>query len=208
VSAITELGASTKLQPGALQDKNSLANLLSSQNQPALSSNGLVYTMGRNGEVQAVNAAGNQIPINAQDLIGQISSQISNRSGELKNISTISFQLVPENLGRMTIQVSLVDQSVSARILVTNPDVKDALQQHMVDLKTSLNQAGLQIDQLQVQVQGGGASLLTQYYQFQQEGYGSGLPFSGGADSMGTTSENEPALAPLSLRKSLVDLLA
>jgi flagellar hook-length control protein FliK len=107
----------------------------------------------------------------------------------------------------MTIQVSLVDQSVSARILVTNPDVKDALQQHLVDLKTSLNQAGLQIDQLQVQVQGGGASLLSQYYQFQQEGYGSSLPTFGSTET-GNLSENEAVSGPLSVRKSLVNLLA
>jgi flagellar hook-length control protein FliK len=215
VSAVTPQAVATPANLGAYenskstgnQEKNLLTDLMSSQGQSALSSNGLVYTMGRNGEVQAVNAAGNPIPINAQDLISQISSQVSSKSAELRNISTINFQLVPENLGRMTIQVSLVDQSVSARILVTNPDVREALQQHMVDLKTALNQAGLQIDQLQVQVQGGGASLLAQYYQFQQEGYGAGLSFTGEAGSAGM-GENEAVSGPFSVRKSLVNLLA
>jgi len=71
-----------------------------------------------------------------------------------------------------------------------------------------LNQAGLQIDQLQVQVQGGGASLLAQYYQFQQEGYGSSLPSFGTATDTGNTGENEAVSGPLSVRKSLVNLLA
>jgi len=65
-----------------------------------------------------------------------------------------------------------VDQLVTAKILVTHADVREALQNNLVELKTSLYQAGLQIDQLQVQVQGGGAGLLAQYYQFQQEGNG------------------------------------
>jgi flagellar hook-length control protein FliK len=78
--------------------------------------------------------------------------------------------LVPEGLGKVTVQVALIDQAVSARIVVSNPEVREILQHHMVDLKSALSQAGLQIDQLQVQVQGGGASLLAQYYQYQQEG--------------------------------------
>jgi hypothetical protein len=207
VTAVSTLGETEKVQSVSLQDKNSFADQLSTQNPTNPSASGVFYTLGKNGEVQAVNPAGNQIPVNAQDLISQISNQVSTKSGELKSVSTINFQLVPENLGRMTIQVSLVDQSVSARILVTNPDVKDALQQHLVDLKTSLNQAGLQIDQLQVQVQGGGASLLSQYYQFQQEGYGSSLPTFGSTE-MGNLGENEAVSGPLSVRKSLVNLLA
>ena len=207
VTAVSTLGETEKVQSVSLQDKNSFADQLSTQNPTNPLASGVFYTLGKNGEVQAVNPAGNQIPVNAQDLISQISNQVSTKSGELKSVSTINFQLVPENLGRMTIQVSLVDQSVSARILVTNPDVKDALQQHLVDLKTSLNQAGLQIDQLQVQVQGGGASLLSQYYQFQQEGYGSSLPTFGSTET-GNLSENEAVSGPLSVRKSLVNLLA
>ncbi len=208
VSAVTNVGASENLKPIGAQEKSPLTDLMSSQNQPALASNGVVYTLGKNGELQSINPAGNQVPVNVQDLIRQISNQISGKTGDLKATSTISFQLSPENLGRMTIQVSMADQSVSARILVTNSDVRDALQQHLVDLKTSLSQSGLQIDQLQVQVQGGGASLLAQYYQYQQEGYGASLPFMGDTSSTEIAGENEANLAPLSLRKSLVNLLA
>jgi flagellar hook-length control protein FliK len=108
----------------------------------------------------------------------------------------------------MTIQVSLVDQTVTARILVTNSDVREVLQQHMVDLKTSLNQAGLQIDQLQVQVQGGGAGLLAQYYQYQQEGYGNSSTSFGAGVSQESTSGNEAVSGPLSTRNNLVNFLA
>jgi len=207
VSAVAGLSESEKLQPVSLQDKNSLADQMSSQTQSAFSTNALVYTLGKNGEMQMINPAGNPVPINAQELIRQLSDQVSSKTGDLKAASSISFQLVPENLGRMTIQISLVDQSVTAKILVTNADVRDTLQQHLVDLKTSLSQSGLQIDQLQVQVQGGGASLLAQYYQFQQEGYGSSSSSSGAADSITGNNENEGVLAPFSTRNSLVDLL-
>jgi flagellar hook-length control protein FliK len=208
VSAVTAMGESAKLNSPSLQDKNSVADQISSQNPPAFTPAGLVYTLGKSGEVQAINQAGNTIPINSQDLINQISGQVTNRAGELKAISSINFQLQPENLGRMNIQVSLVDQTVTARILVTNPDVREVLQQHMVDLKTSLNQAGLHIDQLQVQVQGGGASLLAQYYQYQQEGYGNSTPSYGSDVTQEVVSGNEAVSGPLSTRNNLVNILA
>lgn len=143
-------------------------------------------------------------------LLNQISQQVAAQSEGAKAVSRLSFQLVPESLGRVTVQIALVDQSVSARILVTNPQVRENLQTHMVDLKSALNQAGLQIDQLQVQVQGGGANLLAQYYQYQQEGFGYRLPaspvLSGGEGAI--NPENMGDLASSPVRMSLVDVLA
>jgi flagellar hook-length control protein FliK len=109
----------------------------------------------------------------------------------------------------VTIQIALVDQSVSARIIVSNQDVKDSLQHHMIDLKTALNQSGLQIDQLQVQVQGGSSNLLGQYYQYQQEGFGYRLPASNSPATLDEpkTLENTGVLGDLSVRMSLVDVL-
>jgi len=64
-----------------------------------------------------------------------------------------------------------VDQTVTARILVASPEVREALQHHMVELRTSLNQAGLQIDNLQVHIQGGSGQGLAMYYEYQREGF-------------------------------------
>jgi flagellar hook-length control protein FliK len=126
-----------------------------------------------NSDAQAVTQAAKQSSsTQAENIIQQIVNQVSLGSVQAHSVSHLSFQLVPENLGKITIQVSLVDQLVTAKILVTHADVREALQNNLVELKTSLYQAGLQIDQLQVQVQGGGAGLLAQYYQYQQEGSG------------------------------------
>ena len=143
-------------------------------------------------------------------LLNQISQQVAAQTEGARAVSRLSFQLIPESLGRVTVQIALVDQSVSARILVTNPQVRENLQSHMVDLRSALNQAGLQIDQLQVQVQGGGANLLAQYYQYQQEGFGYRLPASpvipGGEGA--TNPENIGNLDASPVRMSLVDVLA
>lgn|GEM_PF-4666967 len=158
------------------------------------------------------NNSANSLPtgsIDSAQILNQISQQVANQAAEGKNISRLNFQLFPESLGKVTVQIALVDQSVSARIIVSNPDVRDAIQNHMVDLKTALSQAGLQIDQLQVQVQGGGANLLAQYYQYQQEGSsyrGLVAPPSSIVENA-ENPENSGLLAVSSGRLSLVDLL-
>ncbi len=148
--------------------------------------------------------------IDSAQILNQISQQIAAQTADAKTISRLNFQLIPESLGKVTVQIALIDQSVSARIIVTNPDIKEVLQSHMVDLKAALGQAGLQIDQLQVQVQGGGGNLLAQYYQYQQEGSGYRLPVSlspvNGTGSQ--DAENIGDLGPFSTRKSLVNVLA
>jgi hypothetical protein len=113
--------------------------------------------------------------VDPADLVRQIANQVQSQIARTHVVSRLSFQLIPESLGRVTIQVAVVDQTVSARILVAAPEVREALQHHMVELRTSLNQAGLQIDQLQVHVQGGSGQGLAMYYQYQREGFANEL---------------------------------
>ncbi len=110
-------------------------------------------------------------PVDPAQVIQQVAKEVSLQMLRSSTVTRLSFQLVPENMGRVTVQVALVDQTVTARILVTNAEVREVLSGHMIELRTALNQAGLQIDQLQVHVQGGGGNLLGQYYQYQQEGF-------------------------------------
>jgi flagellar hook-length control protein FliK len=141
-------------------------------------------------------------------ILNQVTNQITVHASEARAVSRMSFQLIPESLGRVTIQIALVDQSLSARFIVSNPVVKEALQHHMIELKTALNQSGLQIDQLQVQVQGGGSNLLAQYYQYQQEGFAAGLPGYGPAVGDEANSvENTGVSEVFSSRNTLVDML-
>jgi flagellar hook-length control protein FliK len=136
-----------------------------------VSSSNMVSTSTSTADIQNAAVDSKQMaPSNQPDsLVQQIVNQVSVEISRAHSVSHLSFQLVPENLGKVMIQVALVDQLVTAKILVANSEVREVLQKNLVELKTSLYQAGLQIDQLQVQVQGGGAGLLAQYYQYQQE---------------------------------------
>jgi flagellar hook-length control protein FliK len=145
------------------------------QNLAAAVNAGVTATTDKTGNAfqNTVNTVANSNPngsVDSSQILNQITQQVASQTADAKMVNRLSFQLVPESLGRVTVQVALVDQAISARIMVSNPDVREVLQQHMVDLKAALSQAGLQIDQMQVQVQGGGANLLNQYFQYQQEG--------------------------------------
>ncbi len=165
---------STNLNTAGNSAKDTLTNTTNLQNLAAAVNAGITTNTDKANTFQnTVNTIANNNPngsVDSAQIMNQISQQVASQTADAKMVSRLSFQLVPESLGRVTIQVALVDQSISARIMVSNPDVREVLQQHMVDLKAALSQAGLQIDQMQVQVQGGGSNLLAQYYQYQQEG--------------------------------------
>jgi flagellar hook-length control protein FliK len=169
------LETSTNLNMAGNSAKDTLSDTTDLQNLSAMINSGMAATTDKTGNSfqNTVNTVVNSNPnggVDSAQILNQITQQVAAQTADAKMVSRLSFQLVPESLGRVTVQVALVDQAISARITVSNPDVREVLQQHMVDLKAALSQAGLQIDQMQVNVQGGGAGLLGQYYQYQQEG--------------------------------------
>jgi flagellar hook-length control protein FliK len=153
---------------------------------------------------------GPRFSLDSNQLFNLVSTQLTSQMTQARNVSRLNFQLMPESLGKVTVQMALVDQSLSARIIVSNPEVREAVQAHLVDLRASLAQAGLQIDQLQVQVQGGGANLLAQYYQYQQEGSNYRNPVFTGVSEVGGAEniENSGVLAGSGRSLTLVDYLA
>jgi flagellar hook-length control protein FliK len=208
VNSLTTVAQFSALKQDAFRAQDALAGVDNS-GQSTADSAALAGSGSFAQALQANSPTAQNPPINAAGIIQQFAEQIAQNTSQIHTVSRLSFQLVPESLGKVTIQVALVDQSVSARIIVSNADVKEGLQNHMVDLKAALSQAGLQIDQLQVQIQGGSANLLAQYYQYQQEGssYRSPVEVPGlGAGSLGN-DENTGVLGVLSQRNSLVNLL-
>lgn len=88
--------------------------------------------------------------VDTTDIIRQIvdSMSISNTTEE----SAINLQLTPESLGRMYINVSQKNSEISARIAVSNEAVKEALQTQMVNLKETLNNSGIRVNEVEITV--------------------------------------------------------
>ncbi len=66
--------------------------------------------------------------------------------------TTLEMQLNPENLGKIYLEITAKQGSVSAHIIAQNELVKEALEAQIVELKQNLNQAGVKVDAVEVAV--------------------------------------------------------
>lgn len=67
--------------------------------------------------------------------------------------TTMEMQLNPENLGKLYMEITSKDGMVSARITAQNEAVKEALESQLVELRQSLNQAGVKVEAVEVTVE-------------------------------------------------------
>lgn len=88
--------------------------------------------------------------VDTLDIIRQITERISvtNTAEE----STVEMQLNPENLGKIYINVSARNGEISANIAASNDAVREALEAQLINLRESLNQAGVKVDAVEVTV--------------------------------------------------------
>ncbi len=63
---------------------------------------------------------------------------------------TISFQLTPENLGKVNLTIDLVDNSITTKIEVENEQVKQFIQSNIEQLKTNLQSSGIQLNNVNI----------------------------------------------------------
>ena len=68
--------------------------------------------------------------------------------------TTMEMQLNPEHLGKIYLEITSKDGTVSAHLTAQNEVVKEALESQIADLKQNLNQAGVKVDAVEVTVGG------------------------------------------------------
>ena len=66
--------------------------------------------------------------------------------------TSIEMQLNPESLGKVYVNLSSKEGTVSAQIYTANETVKEALEMQVLTLKENLNQAGVKVDAVEVSV--------------------------------------------------------
>jgi flagellar hook-length control protein FliK len=143
----TSHGFEQELAQRAPSDSTVLTNLLSAPATPNLTSQG-------QNAVQAPPGPAGQFDANA--VLEQLLQGISIRTLQ-QGTSEIRLQLQPENLGPLTIRLSVSGTQVSANIVAQSVDVKNALVSNHQDLARSLSQAGLTLSGFSVDVSGGDA---------------------------------------------------
>jgi flagellar hook-length control protein FliK len=65
----------------------------------------------------------------------------------------MEFQLNPEHLGKLTIQIASKDGIVSAQITAQNLAVKEVIESQIVQLRDNMNNQGLKVDAVEVTVE-------------------------------------------------------
>ena len=91
------------------------------------------------------------VKIDTMDIIRQIAERVS-ISGTTSEDSTIEMQLNPENLGKIYINVTERNSEITARIAVSNEAVKEALETQMVELRETLNNSGIKVNDVEVTI--------------------------------------------------------
>lgn len=83
--------------------------------------------------------------INKNQILEEISNYINNG-----NKQSITFQLSPENLGKLTLSIDFVENKLNAKIEVENDQIKQFIQSNIEQLKNSLQSSGIQLNDVNV----------------------------------------------------------
>lgn len=114
------------------------------------------------------------------------------------NVSTVRLHLVPQELGDVSVKLSVDGTSVSAQVTAQTTAAHDALVAGQAQLQRSLADAGLKLTSFNVDLAGGFASFQQQQQQqSSQQGQSNGRTPLGGVDTTETDDGTLPAASNL-----------
>lgn len=88
--------------------------------------------------------------VSATEVLNQIVTQM--RVSSLENVQTLSFQLQPENLGKVAFSVSQENGILTGSFVAENNAVKEAIEASLVTLRSTLADQGIKVDDIKVVV--------------------------------------------------------
>ncbi len=193
VKAFSDAIASTSAAPAAKTNAgdNDPASLLQTTD---LSSQ--APTIGAFASVQgavqndAVSTDGSQSPaplpsqttVDPNLVVGQLLHGLSLNT--VDTTSTVRMRLVPEELGDVSVKLTIEGNSVSAQVMAQTPAAHDALVAGQGQLARAFEDAGLKLTSFNVDLAGGFASFQQQQQQqSSQQGASNGRPLLGGVDT-------------------------
>ena len=107
-----------------------------------------------------------------EQIVRQVNQRITPGGGEMR------LQLVPEDLGKIRIQVGVEDGIVRARIVTETSEARSLLERHVSDLKIALGEQGLRVQEVKLTLAGGGEDYMAgSQGQSQNHRYSGSQPF-------------------------------
>lgn len=88
---------------------------------------------------------------NAHSILEQIQNQIKLTANT--DITKMEFQLYPEHLGKLTIELASKDGAITAHIRAQEQAVKEVLESQIVQLRENMNNQGLKVDAVEVTIE-------------------------------------------------------
>jgi len=95
-----------------------------------------------------VSTNGLPAKVSADNIMTQISSQITKVS--VNGANEIKIQLMPENLGKLSLKITSLDNVVTAKIMAESLQVKEVIESNLNQLRDSLSEKGLSISNIEV----------------------------------------------------------
>ena len=113
----------------------------------------MAFMRGIKANANANVTANQDVPtVEFSDMIFKVQEYIETLSRDSK-ITSLSMQLNPENLGKVTVEVATKDGMVSAKVYADTQAAKEALQMNLQYLKTNLENQGVKIADIEVAVE-------------------------------------------------------
>lgn len=88
--------------------------------------------------------------VSAKEIINQIATQMKVTFTE--DVTSIAFQLQPENLGKVAFSVTHENGLITANFAAENNAVKEAIEMNLTHLKANLDEQGIKVDEIKVVV--------------------------------------------------------
>jgi flagellar hook-length control protein FliK len=120
---------------------------------------------------QSSSGASTQTPVDPQAIVEQVVKGMAMRTS-MDGTSQLHLRLQPEQLGTVTMKLTVDGSSVAATALAQNADVRSALMAHQHHLARSLADAGLKLTSFSVNLAGGDAGNQRDAQRDQTKGFG------------------------------------
>jgi flagellar hook-length control protein FliK len=104
-------------------------------------------------QTAAASSSGSSVPVDPNAVIEQVVKAMTMRTAS-DGTSEIRLHLEPEQLGSVTLRLTVNGSSVSATAIAQNPDVHGLLTSHQHQLERSLAESGLKLTSFRVDLSG------------------------------------------------------
>ena len=150
-SALKDENASKEKDSGKEEKSSKVSVTLETTEEPVVERS-FLFNQDRTESVEKLSNILTKNPSGFEQNLSQMIEEMTEKISIMKNgeASAIKMQLVPNNLGKLVIQLSTDENALSARVYADTPKVKEMIEGQLEELKEALIDKGLTVESLEV----------------------------------------------------------